>query len=177
MRLSSSYLRWCLSCILEKTGKKALLVLLFPAVLIGYQQIYMLPDITQLHEDNAILRQQLTKPLPVFANGGAQLQHTLNETEYQQVKSLFDIFQQNHLQVDGSHYQFSTDQKTRQRKLILDIPLRGGWADLTHSLSQMNRTLVYTLDRLSTKRANPESGRVQINLQLTIDLTSHLEPS
>lgn len=177
MRLSSSYINWCFSCVLEKTGKKALLILLLPVLLLCYQHIYMLPDITRLQGNNEKLHRQLMKPLPVLANDSVLLQNTLNETEYQQVKSLFDIFQQNHLQVNGSHYRFSTEEKTRQRKLSLDIPLQGQWAGLQHSLSKMRHSLIFNVDRLTVTRTNPNSDRVQINLQLTLTLTSRLEPS
>jgi hypothetical protein len=177
MRFSSSYIYWCFSCTLEKTGKLALLMLLIPVFLLCCQYIYMQPEIIRLHEDNETLHQQLMKPLPVLANDRVLLQNTLNETEYQQVKSLFDIFQQNHLQVDGSHYRFSTEEKTHKRKLSLDIPLQGSWAGLRYSLSHMRHSLVFNVDRLSVTRTNPDSDRVQINLQLTLTLTSRLEPS
>ncbi len=152
-------------------------MLLLPVVLLCYQHSYLFPDITRLQNDNDALRQQLMKPLPVLANDSVLLQNTLNETEYQQVKSLFDIFQQNHLQVDGSHYRFSTEEKTRKRKLSLDIPLQGPWAGLRYSLSKMRHSLVFNVDRLSVTRADPDNSRVQINLQLTLMLTSRLEPS
>lgn len=177
MRLSLSYIQWGLSCLLEKTGKKTLVVLLVPVALLGYQQIYMQPDITRLRDDNRTLQHQLKKPLPVFANDKVQLQNALNETEYQQVKTLFDILQQNNLQVEGSHYQFSTEEKTRQRKLSLDIPLQGKWAGLTQSLSKLRNSLIFNVDKLSVTRANPDDERLQFTLQLTLTLTSRLEPS
>jgi hypothetical protein len=177
MRLSLSNIQWRLSCLLEKTGKKTLFALLVPVALLCYQHIYMLPDITRLRNDNSLLQQQLKKPLPVLANDKVQLQNALNETEYQQVKTLFDILQQNDLQVDGSHYQFSKEDKTRQRKLALDIPLQGKWAGLTHSLSKMRSSLIFNVDRVSVTRANPDGEHLQINLQLTLTLTSRLEPS
>lgn len=177
MRLSLSNIHWRLSCLLEKTGKKTLFALLVPVALLCYQHIYILPDITRLRDDNSLLQQQLKKPLPVLANDKVQLQNALNETEYQQVKTLFDILQQNDLQVDGSHYQFSKEDKTRQRKLSLDIPLQGKWAGLTRSLSKMRSNLIFNVDRVSVTRANPDGEHLQINLQLTLTLTSRLEPS
>ncbi|WLI78766.1 hypothetical protein Q5705_09585 [Kosakonia sp. H02] len=178
--LSLPYLRWSLACVIEKTGKKTLLAALFPLVLAGYWQIYLTPENKQLSVENAALRLQLDKPLAMFPqsqNNAVSLQRALNDTEYQQVKAVFDIFQQNHLQVDGSHYQFGKKEKTRQRALMLTIPLQGEWINLTRSLNTMSKSLIFNVDRLSISRANPESAHLQISLQLTLNLASGLEPS
>lgn len=178
--LALPYLRWCLACAIEKTGRKTLLAALFPIILAGYWQAYLTPENNQLIADNAGLRQQLNKPLTVFPqreNNALTLQRTLNDTEYQQVKTLFDIFQQNHLQVDGSHYQFNKKGKNQQRALALTIPLQGEWINLTRSLNTMSKSLIFSVDRLSISRASPDSAHLQINLQLTLNLASRLEPS
>ena len=178
--LSLPYLRWRFACAVQKTGKKTLLSALIPVVLAGCWQFYLIPENTKLTAANTSLRHQLNKSLPLLAdskNSTAPLQRALNDTEYEQVKTLFDIFQQNHLQVDGSHYQFGKQEKTRQRALSLTIPLQGEWMNLTRSLNMMSKKLTFSINRLSISRASPEKAHLQINLQLTLNLASRVEPS
>ncbi|QNQ19252.1 hypothetical protein HF650_05530 [Kosakonia sp. SMBL-WEM22] len=176
--LSLPYLRWSLASLIEKTGRMPLLAALFPLLIVGYWQCALAPENRQLLGENAQLELQLDKPLaisPQLKNSAVALQRTLNDTEYQQVKAVFDIFQQNHLQVDGSRYQFGKNGKEHQRALALTIPLQGEWNNLTRSLITMSKSLIFHVDRLAISRASPESAHLLITLQLTLSLASGLE--
>lgn len=176
--LSLPWLRWSLASLVEKTGRVPLLAALVPLLMVGYWQCALAPENRLLLSENAQLELQLDKPLalsPQPDNSAALLQRTLNDTEYQQVKAVFDIFQQNHLQVDGSRYQFGKNGKGRQRALALTIPLQGEWKNLTRSLITMSKSLIFHVDRLAISRASPESGHLLITLQLTLSLASGLE--
>jgi len=176
--LSLPYLRWSLASLVEKTGRAPLLAALLPLLIVAYWQCVLAPENRKLVSENAQLELQLDKPLGLAHrpdNSAAILQRTLNDTEYQQVKAVFDIFQQNHLQVDGSRYQFGNNAKGRQRALALTIPLQGEWKNLTRSLIAMSKSLIFHVDKLAISRASPESGHLLITLQLTLSLASGLE--
>lgn len=176
--LSLPYLRWLLAALVEKTGRAPLMAAILPLLMVAYWQFALAPENRRLAFENAQLEMQLDKPLalaPQPANSTAALQRTLNDTEYQQVKAVFDIFQQNHLQVDGSRYQFGKSGKSRQRALALTIPLQGEWNNLTRSLITMSKSLIFHVDRLAISRASPESAHLLITLQLTLSLASGLE--
>lgn len=162
-------LRWFLAVLLEKTGKWPLLALLIPVFLAIYRWQILLPQTRLLDDEIFIMQQQLNTPLPLHNESQEELTETLTITEYQQVKTLFEILGQHQIYIESGNYHFSTEMNNADQPLQLTIPLRGEWLALVNAMSDISRTLPVTIKSLHVNRATPEEKSLTMTLQLTLN--------
>ncbi|AFI89652.1 hypothetical protein EXT68_02825 [Pectobacterium parmentieri] len=161
-------LRWKWEILREKTGRGPLYVSLVPLVLAFYWGIVLQPQIQQRQASLDEMQQQLRVPLPLLDNSTSELTTELSVTEYQQIKILFDIFNQYHLQIESGNYRFTPAEENKSGSLTLTIPLRGEWQSLAQALRDISRALPVEMEMLHISRPQPGVNLLSISLQLRL---------
>lgn len=164
-RFERERLRWMMSEVLAKTGRRALYTCCIPLVLALWWGVGVGPENNRLQQEMSRMRKQLEIPLPVVATGGKK---GLNQTQYQQLKVLFDILRKHQLQVAEGNYRFLTHSTDAQAALRLNIPLSGQWLPIAQALNELGSALPVVVDSVTLRRDKPESTRIMAQLELSL---------
>ncbi|HEI8868864.1 hypothetical protein [Serratia sp. AKBS12] len=159
---------WHSAWLLEKIGVWPLVSCLLPIVLALFWGLITQVQNTQLQVKIASMQQQLSEPLPLQVGSESQLAAALSVTEYQQVKTLFDILSKYHMQVESGNYHFTSAEEEKEKALRLSIPLRGRWLPLAQALQDIARVLPVEVESIGVSRTRPDTGQLSITLQLTL---------
>lgn len=160
--------RWHCTRLIAKTGIWPLAMTIVPLLLVIGWQGWLVPQNKYLKQELITMEQKLKAPLPAIANDEPSLESSLSITEYQQVKMLFAIFSEYHLQAKSSHYYFSSAEETTGKTLKLSVPLQGDWPSLAKAIKKISQALPVTVDRVSAKRKQEDDTALSLTLQLTL---------
>lgn len=168
LAISLALVRWHGTRLIAKTGTWPLALMAVPLLLAMGWLGWLAPQNTYLEQELTAMQLKLKAPLPVIANDEPSLQGTLSVTEYQQVKMLFAIFAEYHLQAKSSHYHFTSAGETSDKTLKLSVPLEGDWPSLTKASKKISQALPVTVDRITAKRKQADGTALSLTLQLTL---------
>ncbi|HFK7188293.1 hypothetical protein [Serratia odorifera] len=161
-------IHWYFAWLLERAGVWPLVSCLLPIILVLYWGMITQVQNTQLQVNIATMQQQLSEPLPLQVGSEQELATALSVTEYQQVKTLFDIFSKYQVQVESGNYHFTAAEDDKEKALKLSIPLRGEWLPLAQALQDIARVLPVEVESMGVSRTRPDTGQLTITLQLIL---------
>ena len=164
-RIRREALRWQIAAIVERTGKLPLLATLLPVGLLTFWLSGLVPETASKQEALKEMQTQLRTPLP-FSSQQPELQQQIDQSEYQQVRQIFELLKSNGLLVEASRY--SLEKQGAQQTLLLDIPLQGEYLPLVDTLEQLSRILPLQIEQIALRRNDPMQNPLSATLQLRL---------
>jgi hypothetical protein len=164
-RIRRDALRWQLATLTERTGKLPLLATLLPVGLLTFWLSGLVPETASKQETLEQMQAQLRVPLP-FSSQQPELQQQIDQSEYQQVRQIFDLLKSNGLRVEASRYDL--ERQGAQQTLRLDIPLQGEYLPLVETLEQLSRMLPLQIEQIALRRNDPMQNQLSATLQLRL---------